>query len=72
MRLRSLLAAAGHNPDDYIPLVDGGLSAAQASRADARHLQRGQRGQRGVEKAKAVVPFTLEEMEEDIARYERA
>ena len=22
MRLRSLLAAAGHNPDDYIPLVD--------------------------------------------------
>ena len=24
IRLRSLLAAAGHNPDDYIPLVDGG------------------------------------------------
>ena len=22
IRLRSLLAAAGHNPDDYIPLVD--------------------------------------------------
>ena len=24
MRLRGLIAAAGHNPDDYIPLVDGG------------------------------------------------
>ena len=26
----------------------------------------------GVVKARAIVPFTLEEMEEDIARYERA
>ena len=68
MRLRSLLAAVGHNPDDYIPLVDGGCLLHKL-RADARHLQR---GQRGVVKAKAVVPFTLEEMEEEIARYERA
>ena len=32
MRLRSLLAAAGHDPDDYIPLVDGGcqLSARES------------------------------------------
>ena len=32
MRLRSLLAAAGHDPDDHIPLVDGGclLSARES------------------------------------------
>ena len=29
MRLRSLLAAAGHDPDDFIPLVDGGCLPAE-------------------------------------------
>ena len=29
MRLRSLLAAAGHDPDDFIPIVDGGCLPAE-------------------------------------------